>query len=231
MIGYCEFDGWTIKELPNQIRLVLVIVKIREAVQRNYFRVQERNVVCVVTHPKNVFCFCVFSIIFQYIFTAFWGIAYQMFLSHCSAFIPLRNTRWQRWSKRFARSCNFTMRTLKLRYVNIRFLLKRLRLGSASATYTSWTCTVTPTTVSFIPVFCCCLFLLQSISPGMVDTEFLNAFNSAAYSSLPKLQANDVTAALVYALGTPENVQVRRRGFTHYLLLITRYIFLIRWMK
>lgn len=42
----------------------------------------------------------------------------------------------------------------------------------------------------------------------MVDTDMLTAFNSVAHLSLPKLLAKDVTAALLYALGTPEYVQV-----------------------
>lgn len=71
-------------------------------------------------------------------------------------------------------------------------------------TYMHWRKPHKTILLSSVSVFAC----TQSISPGMVDTEFLNAFNSVAYSSLPKLQTNDVTAALLYALGTPEYVQV-----------------------
>lgn len=49
----------------------------------------------------------------------------------------------------------------------------------------------------------------QSISPGMVDTDFLSVFRTTpAYAALPKLQPADVTAAVLFALGTPETVQV-----------------------
>lgn len=49
---------------------------------------------------------------------------------------------------------------------------------------------------------------LQSISPGMVDTELLGAYDLTLYASLPKLNVKDVTSAVLYALGTPDYVQV-----------------------
>lgn len=42
----------------------------------------------------------------------------------------------------------------------------------------------------------------------MVDTEFLSAIESTFYGSLPRLNPDDVTAAVLYALGTPEHTQV-----------------------
>lgn len=54
------------------------------------------------------------------------------------------------------------------------------------------------------------IFLLspvQSICPGMVDTDFLNVY-SKAVDELPKLQPLDVAKAVLYALDTPDGVQV-----------------------
>ncbi|KAL7730336.1 hypothetical protein ACLKA6_016581 [Drosophila palustris] len=48
---------------------------------------------------------------------------------------------------------------------------------------------------------------LTSICPGLVDTDFLNVY-SQAVDELPKLQALDVTKAVLYALDTPDGVQV-----------------------
>lgn len=48
---------------------------------------------------------------------------------------------------------------------------------------------------------------LTSISPGMVDTDMLNVY-SRAIADMPKLQANDVAQAVIYALETPDYVQV-----------------------
>jgi len=48
---------------------------------------------------------------------------------------------------------------------------------------------------------------LQSICPGMVDTDFLSVY-SQAVAELPKLQARDVAKAVLYALNTPDGVQV-----------------------
>jgi len=47
----------------------------------------------------------------------------------------------------------------------------------------------------------------QSICPGMVDTDFLNVY-SQAVDELPKLQPMDVAKAVLYALDTPDGVQV-----------------------
>ncbi|XP_068156025.1 farnesol dehydrogenase [Drosophila tropicalis] len=48
---------------------------------------------------------------------------------------------------------------------------------------------------------------LTSICPGMVDTDFLNVY-SQAVAELPKLQPLDVAKAVLYALNTPDGVQV-----------------------
>lgn len=42
----------------------------------------------------------------------------------------------------------------------------------------------------------------------MVDTNLLSVYDSTLYEYLPKLQPADVTAAVLYALGTSEHVQV-----------------------
>lgn len=42
----------------------------------------------------------------------------------------------------------------------------------------------------------------------MVDTEFLAALDNSFYAGLPRLKSDDVTAALLYALSTPEHTQV-----------------------
>ncbi|XP_055849970.1 farnesol dehydrogenase [Episyrphus balteatus] len=49
---------------------------------------------------------------------------------------------------------------------------------------------------------------LTSISPGMVETDFLKVYNPASYAPYPKLQPKDVADAVVYALHTPPNVQI-----------------------
>lgn len=41
----------------------------------------------------------------------------------------------------------------------------------------------------------------------MVDTDFLSVY-SQAVDELPKLQADDVAKAVLYALDTPDGVQV-----------------------
>ncbi|EDW24769.1 GL24329 [Drosophila persimilis] len=48
---------------------------------------------------------------------------------------------------------------------------------------------------------------LTSICPGMVDTEFLSVY-SEAVAELPKLQPLEVAKAVLYALDTPDGVQV-----------------------
>lgn len=48
----------------------------------------------------------------------------------------------------------------------------------------------------------------QSINPGLVDTDFLDTFDPVLRSFLPKLTADDVRDAVVYALGTPDHVRV-----------------------
>lgn len=41
----------------------------------------------------------------------------------------------------------------------------------------------------------------------MVDTDFLSVYSQAVHE-LPKLQADDVAKAVLYALDTPDGVQV-----------------------
>lgn len=48
----------------------------------------------------------------------------------------------------------------------------------------------------------------QSISPGMVQTDFLSAYSTSFYAGLPRLKADDVTDAVLYALSTSEHTQV-----------------------
>jgi NADP+-dependent farnesol dehydrogenase len=54
---------------------------------------------------------------------------------------------------------------------------------------------------------------LTSVSPGMVDTDILQAMNQEVVSRLPKLNISDVTDAVLYALSTPDNVRVRNLKF------------------
>lgn len=42
----------------------------------------------------------------------------------------------------------------------------------------------------------------------MVDTDFLNAYSTSFYAGLPRLKADDVTGAVLYALSTSEQTQV-----------------------
>ncbi|XP_055904818.1 farnesol dehydrogenase [Eupeodes corollae] len=49
---------------------------------------------------------------------------------------------------------------------------------------------------------------LTSISPGMVETDFLKVYNPASYAPIPKLQPKDVADAVLYALHTPPTVQI-----------------------
>ncbi|XP_059620377.1 farnesol dehydrogenase [Phlebotomus argentipes] len=49
---------------------------------------------------------------------------------------------------------------------------------------------------------------LTNICPGLVDTPMLDAFDSGLLAPLPKLTAEEVKDAVIYALGTPENVQI-----------------------
>lgn len=49
---------------------------------------------------------------------------------------------------------------------------------------------------------------LTSISPGMVETDFLKVYKEVNYAPYPKLQPKDVADAVVYALHTPPTVQV-----------------------
>lgn len=60
--------------------------------------------------------------------------------------------------------------------------------------------------ISFID--CICITLLQSISPGATKTEAFTKDVLDKFPGLPLLQSEDVSAALMYALGTPPHVQV-----------------------
>jgi hypothetical protein len=56
-------------------------------------------------------------------------------------------------------------------------------------------------------------FPFQSVSPGVVETEFLAASGrpvdpKQVYSSLPHLEAKDIADAVLYVLGVPPHVQV-----------------------
>lgn len=55
--------------------------------------------------------------------------------------------------------------------------------------------------------------VLQSISPGVVDTEIFETFIPSEMleefkSSNPSLKSEDISQAVLYVLGTPEHVQV-----------------------
>jgi hypothetical protein len=57
-------------------------------------------------------------------------------------------------------------------------------------------------------------FLFQSVSPGVVETEFIAATGidldpKQVYSSIPHLEAKDIADAVLYVLGVPPHVQVR----------------------
>lgn len=47
---------------------------------------------------------------------------------------------------------------------------------------------------------------MQSISPGVTDTEIL----PGGYNDLPMLRTEDISAGIMYALGTPPHVQVHQ---------------------
>jgi len=47
-----------------------------------------------------------------------------------------------------------------------------------------------------------------SISPGMVNTDLIESFSSNFKDFMTKLEAEDVTQAILYALSTPDRVQV-----------------------
>jgi NADP+-dependent farnesol dehydrogenase len=55
--------------------------------------------------------------------------------------------------------------------------------------------------------------MLQSLSPGIVDTEFFIASGSPkldpeVIKHVPMLESKDIADAVVYILGTPPHVQV-----------------------
>lgn len=50
---------------------------------------------------------------------------------------------------------------------------------------------------------------LQSISPGVVETEMARSVLTPD-SGIPSLKAEDIAAAIIYAIGTPEHVEVSK---------------------
>ena len=55
--------------------------------------------------------------------------------------------------------------------------------------------------------------MLQSLSPGGVKTEFLNAagyqdIDAEMLNEIPLLEGKDIADAVLYILGTPQHVQV-----------------------
>lgn len=56
-------------------------------------------------------------------------------------------------------------------------------------------------------------FILQGVSPGVVDTEFKEGYpddgTKAAMGSAPSLSAADVAEAVLYCLSTGPNVQIQ----------------------
>lgn len=56
-------------------------------------------------------------------------------------------------------------------------------------------------------------YILQSISPGLVQTEIFEAGGWDDLSKMaPHLQAKDIADAVKYVLSTPANVQVSQNG-------------------
>lgn len=51
------------------------------------------------------------------------------------------------------------------------------------------------------------IFLTQSISPGVVKTEIFTP-DMTAFLKDPMLNSEDISAAVLYVLGTPPHVQV-----------------------
>ncbi|KAJ4445489.1 hypothetical protein ANN_07297 [Periplaneta americana] len=61
---------------------------------------------------------------------------------------------------------------------------------------------------------------VTSVSPGMVETEFMAASGrpfdpKKVYGENPHLEAKDVSDAIMYALGVPPHVQVRNKVHVH----------------
>lgn len=55
----------------------------------------------------------------------------------------------------------------------------------------------------------------------MVDTDLLAVYDLSMYAQLPKLQANDVAQAVMYALNTPDHVQVSSYGNSFIILIFS----------
>lgn len=51
-------------------------------------------------------------------------------------------------------------------------------------------------------------YILQSLSPGVVNTEMVEAHGMEHLRDEPSLEPQDVADAVVYVLGTPLRVQV-----------------------
>lgn len=49
---------------------------------------------------------------------------------------------------------------------------------------------------------------ITSISPGLVDSDFLSGFNKQLVAVMPKLKVEDVAEAVKYAINTPQRVRV-----------------------
>lgn len=50
---------------------------------------------------------------------------------------------------------------------------------------------------------------LQSISPGVVETEIFQPEHVELIKQMPHLKSEDIADAVVYVLGTPAHVQVQ----------------------
>lgn len=55
------------------------------------------------------------------------------------------------------------------------------------------------------------MFLWQSISPGIVETEIFTPEHLEFVKMMPHLKSEDIAAAVVYVLGTPPHVQVKKK--------------------
>lgn len=68
---------------------------------------------------------------------------------------------------------------------------------------------------------------ITSISPGMVDSDFLSSFNQHLVAVMPKLKVEDVAEAVKYALSTPDRVRViikKERVFFIFINILMIYL-------
>lgn len=76
-----------------------------------------------------------------------------------------------------------------------------------------------------------CQILLQSISPGLVETEFhVHAFQDAneasiLYSSNPCLQPKDIAAAALHILSSPSHVEVSSKELLNRLMTVNCWVY------